>query len=78
MEDPNSGVQIPVIWPIVTAASAIRAGMSLGLRDMNLQSEDVVFGLALQTSLVTPDAAQRYYAGETLFRSDLAPSHDLP
>jgi hypothetical protein len=71
MEDPHSGVMIPVIMPIMTAAAAVRVGMRAGLADASLQPSEVVFGLALQTSLLVPDAAERYFSGEDVFHGDV-------
>jgi hypothetical protein len=74
MEDPEGGIMIPVITPLIAAAGAMRAGMGEGLRDSGLESHDVVFGLAMETALTQPDAIDRYYAGEAVFAKDIAPS----
>jgi len=74
MLDPEGGTMIPVAAPLITVAGAMRTGIGNGLRDAGLQSVELAFGLALETALTVPDAADRYFAGESVFEGDVAHS----
>ena len=72
-DDPNSGVTIPTIMPVLMSASAVRQGMQAGLMDAGYRTPEVVFGLALETTLLDPTVPERYFAGEPVFQNDSAP-----
>ena len=72
-EDPNSGVQVPYIGPMVQISAALRQGVCTGMNSMGLGQEQVVLGLALLIALDDETAEQRFLNGERVFVDALPP-----
>jgi hypothetical protein len=72
-EDPNSGVMIPTIMPVLMSATAIRQGMQFGMMDAGYMTQEVVFALGLETTLADPTVPERFFAGEPVFQNDISP-----
>ncbi len=71
--NPNEGAQVPTIMPVLYSAGAIRQGIFLGLQDAGYRDGELVLALALQTALRQQDAAERFFAGENVFKDDVIP-----
>jgi Fe-S-cluster containining protein len=72
--EPEPDLTLPVVVPILEAANSVRRGIFQGLVDVRLSAESLVFALALETALTVPDAGERFFAGESVFAADAAPS----
>ena len=72
-EDPNSGVAIPIIMPVLMSAGAVRQGIQMGLEAVGYRPTELVFALALQTALTSADVADRFFSGEDVFANDVIP-----
>ncbi len=67
-ESPGA-VTLPCSMVQVSAADNLVAGLQRGLAASGLSDEYVEFAPALKIALDTPDAADRYFAGEPIFSS---------
>jgi len=70
--DPD--VFIPVVMPLLSLAAALRQGVARGLMQQQMGGADLVLGLALLVLFDDPDAVDKYFAGENVFTSAIAPA----
>ncbi len=60
---------IPVYVPQYRIFSEAHLGLRQGLSDLGLQSTHLELTAALRIALETPDATERWLAGEPIFRT---------
>lgn len=65
--DPESSDEITANVVQIEAFQAMRLGMDLGSEELRLESDTLELTTALPIALDTPDAAERWLAGERLF-----------
>ena len=67
------GVEIPVYAPQYRIFAQAHLGLRAGLAELGLASTHLELTAALRIALETPDAAERYLAGEPIFREAESP-----
>jgi Fe-S-cluster containining protein len=65
--DPESSDEITANVVQIEAFQAMRLGMDLGSEELGIESDTLELTTALRIALDTPDAAERWLAGEQLF-----------
>jgi hypothetical protein len=65
--DSDSGVEAPVYWPQQRLAAFVLDGLRAGLEESRLDAGLLELTAALRIALETPDAEERWLAGESVF-----------